>query len=152
MPVLSNTRYENFAQGVFSGLGLHEAAIKAGYSPKCPSVASRVAKNSEVIARLEELKAACANARVLSVAKRKEILSDIAQEQHRTQSGITRVQNMTAIDLLNKMENVYQERGPLTDNRSYTINVISEHGKRDLKAIIEGEGRVKQLDSQCEQT
>jgi len=60
MPVLSNPRYERFAQGVAKGKSQHEAYVYAGYPKQQDPVnlrssASTVARRPEVAARIQEL-------------------------------------------------------------------------------------------------
>lgn len=60
MPVLSNPRYERFAQGIAKGKSQHDAYVYAGYSNnKSPSGdrsnAGTLARRPEVAARIKEL-------------------------------------------------------------------------------------------------
>lgn len=79
MPPIKIARRERFAQLVFEGVPLHHAVSQAGYSPKsAQSAAYRMMRDPNVIARISELHEQSATDRVLSVAQRKQILSEIA--------------------------------------------------------------------------
>ena len=61
MPVLSNTRHELFAQGLARGVKATKAYVPAGYAENAARQnATRLARNPEIRARLQELKTATA--------------------------------------------------------------------------------------------
>jgi len=145
MPVLQNTKHELFAQSIFSGKPIGESAIIAGYSPKCPSIATKLAKRSEINARIEELKKRSADTAVMSVRERQVKLTDIAKQEWTTKDGVTPVPNIMAIDKLNKMDGVYTTTpNTYTDARHYTFILPDKATEKELAQIIEGE--CKQLD------
>jgi phage terminase small subunit len=66
MPILTNPRYERFAQGIAKGKSQHDAYIYAGYAPNqkpkdVRSNAGTLARKPEVAARIEELLSKQAN-------------------------------------------------------------------------------------------
>lgn len=80
MPILKNSRHEIVAQERFQGKSLQEALEKAGYSPKwARSAGSRLLTNVNIIERLRELHEKAASDAVMTVQRRKERLSEIAE-------------------------------------------------------------------------
>jgi phage terminase small subunit len=84
MPPLKNQRHELFVQLIFESQGTptpaYECAIHAGFSLKAArQVASRLLTYANIRARLDELNAAAASARIMSVQERKERLSEIGR-------------------------------------------------------------------------
>lgn len=58
MPILANSRYERFAQGVAKGKSQPEAYVYAGYEPSAKNLTSNaghVARLPQVAARIQEL-------------------------------------------------------------------------------------------------
>lgn len=139
MPVLTNSKHETIAQSLFAGKGIHESAIAAGYSPKSPAIATRLVKQSQIVERVKELQEQAANAAVMSVRERKAKLSDIARSCWQNKDGVTPVPNISAINVLNKMDNIYKADFQVHDNRSLTINVLDKRTRNHLAGLIEGE-------------
>jgi phage terminase small subunit len=81
MPPLKNQRQELFCQYVFTGESpAYECAVRAGYALKAArSTASHLSTNHNIRARIDELNAAAASARVMTVQERKEKLSEIGR-------------------------------------------------------------------------
>jgi phage terminase small subunit len=78
-----NQRQELFCQGIFVGKTATEACISAGYSAKTAySAGQRLLKHVEVKARIKELNDAAVTEKVMSVAERKERLSEIARARY----------------------------------------------------------------------
>jgi hypothetical protein len=78
-----NQRQELFCQGVFEGKTATEAYILAGYSDKgARRCASRLLANEDIQARIKELNDAAVTDKVMSVAERKERLSEIARARY----------------------------------------------------------------------
>ena len=82
IPPLKNQRHEFFVQLIFENQGTptpaYECAIRAGYSLKAArQIASRLLTYANIQARLKELNAAAASARIMSVQERKDRLSEI---------------------------------------------------------------------------
>jgi len=78
MPVLSNLRWERFANNVAGGMTQVEAHKSAGFSAKhVDSAASKLAGKPEVADRIKELTARIAKATVRRVAERVAITKEI---------------------------------------------------------------------------
>ena len=143
MPVLANTRHELFCQFLFEGKNQTEACKLAGYSPRSAhSTAVAILKEPNVQTRLTELKDSCANAVIMSVAERKAKLSTIARSEWQNKDGITPVPNISAINTLNKMDNIYKHDPIYQDNRSLTINVLDKRTRDHLAGVIDGQYKV----------
>ena len=77
---LKNARREKFCLNLVSGMSQAEAARSAGYSPKnCVKFGAALATFIDVRVRLMELRDILASENIMSVAKRKERLTEIAQ-------------------------------------------------------------------------
>lgn len=77
-------KQERFCLNLFEGLSQREAYLKAGYSSNMlPATldqnACRLAANSNVVARLAELRSKAESDKVMTVTERKERLSEIAR-------------------------------------------------------------------------
>jgi len=143
MTALANTRHELFCQFLIEGKNQTESAKLAGYSPRSAhSTAVAILKEPNVQARLMELKDSTANAAIMSVCERKAKLSDIARGTWENKDGITPVPNISAINVLNKMDNIYKQDIAYTDNRSLTINVLDKRTRDHLAGIIDGQYKV----------
>ena len=86
-----------------------QAAIKAGYSEKTArTIGSENLTKQEVQAYIKELTKPLEEARkkrILSIAERKEVLSNIIMNEYDRQGD-----RLSAIDLLNKMECIYTQK------------------------------------------
>lgn len=84
MPKLKNAHWERFAQAIFRGLSEHDAYLEAGYKASGDAVyvnASKLLRKAKVEARIQELQSKVERKNILSVQKRKEILSQIGGSQ-----------------------------------------------------------------------
>lgn len=139
-------KQETFALNLFKGMYQRDAyidAYKATYSMETVDAnASRLAHNVKVLARLQELQEAIVDTTVMTVQERKERLSKIGNEELLSSKGsIIRSGNIQAIDLLNKMERIYEEGIKVNiDNRTIEIIVSSDTAKKLTEQIIKGEG------------
>src|SRR4051812_38203578 len=80
MPVLDNPKHERFAQELAKGTPKQDAARTAGFSGKyVHSVASRLVKKSQIVARIEELHERVAVRSEYSQAKVLERLIEIVE-------------------------------------------------------------------------
>lgn len=106
-------RQENFTLNLFNGMTQRDAWIKAGYSSKYTMAivdknACEMANSSKIQVRLAELRKDATSGVVMTVQKRMERLSSIADEELFGSSGsITRGSNIQAIAELNKMDGSY---------------------------------------------
>ena len=94
-----------------------------------------LSKNSDITARMLELYNMAAKPVIMSVMKRKKRLSDIAEEDIISKGVPVRTWNLQAIDLLNKMDDVYK-----TDTRESqtVINIIvKDNETKDLLNRVE---------------
>lgn len=110
MSELNNARHETFAQGVAAGSSKTDA-YKAAY-PRAESwkdqtvynKASLLAKRPDVIERVQELQQQATSATVLTIAQRKEWLSELVLKEEEATPN-----RLKAVDLLNKMDGAYIE-------------------------------------------
>jgi len=80
MPKLKKAQHEVFAQAIFKGSTITDAAIEAGYSEKTAHAqGSRLLKNVKVSERVKELQNRVENKNIASVTERKEILTELAR-------------------------------------------------------------------------
>ena len=122
MGVLKNSKHEIVARCLFEGLSQADALNKAGYRyisdrRNGGGVASRLAHNSTVLARVRELHEEAARlavaatqertTRMMSKDRRLERLSDIAEEDIEGKYGPLRHPNISAIRELNLMTGDY---------------------------------------------
>jgi len=138
-------KQEKFTLNLFSGMNESKAYAGAGYAQNSPATISanacRLAKNVNVLARLEELREKAASAKIMNVIERREKLSEIAREKLYTKGTILRTGNLQAVEILNKMDKLYSDGAQVNiDNRSLTINVVSEHARKLTEQIVEGKG------------
>lgn len=78
--ILKNSRYEKFAQAVFSGKSQKDAAIEAGFSPRTADLTGyRLIRNDKIMARIQELHKETASAAVMSVREIEERLTEIGR-------------------------------------------------------------------------
>lgn len=80
MPVLKNKRHEKFALCLFKGMSREDAMDEAGYKKsRFRSTASRLATNSNILARIVELHKMAASDAVMTVREIEERLSEIGR-------------------------------------------------------------------------
>jgi len=133
-------KQETFCLKYFELGNATEAAIAAGYSSKTAvKIASENLTKLDIVARLRELREAVNTDTIATVKKRKEVLTGIADGEHK--EPITARERIQAIAELNKMERVYEEGIKVNiDNRTVEIIVTSDTAKKLTEAIIKGEG------------
>ncbi len=96
-----------------------EAASRAGYSEKTAAqAASRLLKNVKVQQYLEELAKDAARKGIITIDKRQQILSEVAQDSDADTNARIR-----AIDVLNKMDGVYVTKLDVTVNGSLSVKL-----------------------------
>lgn len=110
MSELTNARHEAFAQGIAEGMkkkDAYTAAFPNSQRWKDQTIynrASELAKREEVAERVQELQQQATNETILSITRRKEILSQMAEDKQESSQA-----RIKAIDTLNRMEGVYTE-------------------------------------------
>lgn len=101
-----NQRQERFCQNIFLGKTATDASILAGYSPSSAAVnTTKLLRNTNIVARIRELQEATTSDSVATVTKRKELLTEIADEKH--EEPVKAGERIRAIAELNKMEGDY---------------------------------------------
>lgn len=111
MSELANARHEAFAQGLAKGekqKDAYTAAFPRSQHWKDQTIynkASQLAKQEDVIERVQELQQQATNDTVISITRRKEILSQMAESKE--ESTLARIK---AIDTLNRMDGAYIEQ------------------------------------------
>lgn len=134
MSALKNTRHEIFAQALFAGKSQRDAyreAFPASEKWKESTLdgnASRLANDSKVLARLQELKDASASPLILDRQGRMIILTEIAMDE-----TLFPKPRMQAIDLLNKMTGEYVEKKQI----EAVVNTPIEDASERIKALID---------------
>lgn len=133
MPVLTNSRWESFAQALVAG-DSQRIAYKKAY-PKSESWkeatidsrACKLAKEYKVVTRCNELKEMAATGAVLTRKEKRELLAKMAREEKLSASDRQR-----AIDLDNKMEDEYTSKVEL----SGAVNPFAGLTTEELKKLI----------------
>lgn len=93
-----------FAIGIKKGLTYAQAAIEAGYAPACASqTATKLMKKRDVKEYLDIINERIEDKAVASIQERQELLTQILREE-------AVGDKLKAVDLLNKMTNVYVTR------------------------------------------
>ncbi len=148
-PIILTSKQEAFTQDVFAGMYQRDAYIK-NYNAENQTMetldanASRLATSVKVKARLAELRDSRANQNIASVDERRERLTQFIREDIRTKHGLIRQSNTTAIDLLNKMDRIYEPVMQVNqDNRVLNIYVKNKETKELLEKV--GDRAVKQV-------
>lgn len=134
MPILKNSRWENFVQALIAG-DSQRVAYKKAY-PKAEkwkdatvdNNAYNLAKKSEILARYNELKAEAATGAVLTRKEKRELLAEMARDENATFADRQR-----AIDLDNKMEDEYTSNVNLSGN----INPLAGLTTDELKKLVD---------------
>jgi len=81
MPPLKNSRHERFAFALFQGMTYTDAALKAGYAVgRARQTGHELVTYSDILCRVQELHEQSETGGVLTVEKRKERLSQIANK------------------------------------------------------------------------
>ncbi|GAW63397.1 TerS [Ligilactobacillus acidipiscis DSM 15836] len=114
MPVLANARQEKFVQGLIQGMSqrkAYRAAFKQSKRWKDNTVdvkASQLAHDSKISIRYKELLEEAQDKAIMTRKERMVKLSDIADDEEHPND------QMKAIDLLNKMDNLYIQKNEVT--------------------------------------
>ncbi|MBN7275091.1 terminase [Ligilactobacillus pobuzihii] len=120
MPVLANARQEKFVQGLIQGMSqrkAYRAAFKQSERWKDATVdnkASKLFKLGEIRARYNELEEEAQDEAIMKRKARMVKLSEIASDDEYPN------EQMKAIDLLNKMDNMYIQKNEVTGNMKVT--------------------------------
>lgn len=107
-------KQNNYALNLFKGMSQREAYREAGYSVNYALTAvdvnaCKLAKNTKITLRLEELREASNDAAVMDFTRRQIKLSEIGEEDITSDKGTPiRTPNIAAIAELNKMDGVYE--------------------------------------------
>ena len=166
---LKNARRERFCLALVSGVSQTEAARQAGYSSmRADSTGNRMMGFVDVKVRLRELRDILASEHIMSVAERKERLSEIGKAKLRDYRGdpfadsvpnpgalsevsydpedpdaVTKVKlhsPLLAIAELNKMERIYEVGTTVNLNQSIVnVQVVSPRAKELTEKILEGD-------------
>ena len=112
-----------------------ESARRAGYSPKGAYLQGhRMLRNDKIMEYKQKVVALIDAGRVLNIEDRKARLSELALEDNQSTTGVlARSPNIQAIDILNKMDKVYEQ--PTININDIKIQIIYE----DTLEIGDGE-------------
>lgn len=139
MAVLSNPRWEAFAQGLTAGMSqrtAYRAAFPNSEKWKDKTVDKRaceLAQNGEVLGRYEELKneaAFSAGGAVMTRNEKRELLAKMARDEE-----LSPADRQRAIDLDNKMEDEYTNNLRLSGAVNNPFEGLTTE---ELKALVEG--------------
>ena len=139
MPVLSNPRWEAFAQNLTAGMSqrtAYRAAFPKSERWKDTTVDSRaceLAKTSEVLGRYEELKneaAFSAGGAVMTRNEKRELLARMARNEE-----LSPADRQRAIDLDNKMEDEYTSNVRLSGAVNNPFEGLTTD---ELRALVDG--------------
>ena len=114
MPVLANARQEKFVQGLIQGMSqrkAYRAAFKQSKRWKDNTVdvkASQLAHDNKISIRYKELLEEAQDKAIMTRKERMVKLSSIADDEEYPN------EQMKAIDLLNKMDNLYIQKNEVT--------------------------------------
>ncbi|KKN71832.1 hypothetical protein LCGC14_0416860 [marine sediment metagenome] len=103
MAILKNSKYEIFARGIASGKSPHDSGIDAGFrdGPGLAVTTSRLVHKANIASRIEELKQLAADGTVMTIQKRLERLTEIAELP--ITKDIKARESVQAVAELNKM-------------------------------------------------
>ena len=122
-----NARQEVFCREYAACGNATTAAIKAGYSEKTArKIGSRLLTYVDIKKRIGELGKVCEEKAFLTIAEKRRILQEIAQdpEARKEDPESRKDERMKAIDLDNKMEGVYINRTELTGNNGGPLEFV----------------------------
>ncbi|MBO5908885.1 MAG: terminase, partial [Clostridia bacterium] len=134
---LNNERHEKFVRGLANGLSqrnTYRAAFPKSVNWKDNTIDARaceLAKNSKVLARLEELRAAATSKAVKTAIQRKEWLSEVMDNQSEDMQH-----RLRACDMLNKMEGEYTDKLTVNGNVNNPFEGLTTD---ELKKLIGSE-------------
>ena len=137
-------RQETFCLNIFSGMTQREAWGRAGYSTKYPaedvdSHACMLFKSDKIQTRLTELRDKAESPTIMSVTKRKERLSEIANKV--IKEPTTAKESILAVAELNKMDHIYTDMPAYQDNRQWNVLVADTETKEAVRRLLQGEKR-----------
>ena len=132
MPRPLTLKQRRFVQELPLARSQTEAAIKAGYSPGANATvrASELVRNSNVAPAIQAAQEAATSEKVMSVLRRKERLSHLAEPDPEHPDPIH------AIDLLNRMESLYVDRSEVKSAAVVVLEVRHFGGEDDEKASL----------------
>lgn len=132
-------KQESFCINYFKIKNITQAAKLAKYSPKTAYIiGSENLKKPMILERLAQLEKKAEDAAVADVKERRQRLTQFIREDNYNKFGISRQSNIQAVDILNKMDSIYQ-----SEDKSINVNVSQkveavEYRPADIaKAIIE---------------
>lgn len=135
MPPLKNQQHELFCLALMSGMSQAAAARKAGYTPSCArSTASEILTYPDIIKRRAELSRLTTSETTMSVEKRKERLSEIANEP--VKQPVTAKEVIMSVSELNKMDGIYELGGKVI-YANVTQVIINSNGEGEAKPFRE---------------
>ena len=123
-------RQRRFVEALPTAKNQRDAAIKAGYSPTksatgstAANKASQMMRNPYVLPAIQAMREATTSRKVMSVLKRKERLSRLAVPDPEHPDPVR------AIDILNRMENLYIDRQQSENLVRVQIEIVTTPGK-----------------------
>ena len=138
MAELKNANHEAYAQGLAAGKKQKDAYIaaypRAQTWKDCTiySRASELARRPDVIDRVSALREGATSAAIMSIAQRKEWLSNLILNE--SESTPNRIK---AVDILNKMDAAYVENVNVNGNIN---NPLSGMSTEELRELVKGNG------------
>ena len=129
-------RQRRFVQELPLAKSATEAAIKAGYANSSEAAKVRASENvtkSNIAAAIQAQNEAATSAKVMTLLRRKERLSALAEPDPEHPDPIK------AIDTLNRMESVYIDRSEVKSAAVIVLVVKGFGGEDDEKDVPDGE-------------
>ena len=126
---------ERFCQCIAEGRSQYESYLMAGYANNTDRAivdtnASRLANDTKIVLRINELRERATSSKVLSITQRKEILSEIGKTEKYAGHKVR------ALHELNLMERVY-DTNVNVDNRHINIYVSSDKAKDLTEKLLD---------------
>lgn len=137
MAELENARNENFAKYMAQGMSqrqAYKAAFPSANRWKDETIdnkASALYRTNEISARIAEIQKAATSETVMSITERKETLSEVARDKKEKTKD-----RLSAIDILNKMDNAYEQNININGNVNNPFEGLSTE---ELKELVSGE-------------
>ncbi len=138
-------KQEAFCLNIVKGMTQYDAYLAAGYAggedrSVVDQNASHLADDTKILSRINELRASVAREyAIMPVGERKERLSELAKEDISSWKGTPiRGGNLTAIDLLNKMDNLYVEKHAILGD--IRIRLVEDEKK---EIDVQGQGKAE---------
>lgn len=116
-------KQEQFAQNIIKGMTQADA-YRSAYSTKrmadktIHENASRLANDSKVLARIEELRGQISTENIMTAQKRLEWLTELVQSEEETTTD-----KLKAIDIMNKMQGEYVQKVQAEVTNAVSINI-----------------------------